>query len=294
MPPVVPISHRFASPSGVSLAVHDWGGNGDPVLLAHPTGFHGRVWAPVAERLVAAGRKVWSFDFRGHGDSDKAPDGTYRWDDFARDALGVVDHLELAGVPELLAVGHSKGGASLLWGAVHEPGTYPRIWCFEPIIVPVQAPVLAGVDNPLSAGARRRRDHWPSRADAIASYASKPPLNALSGDALEAYVDYGMRDLPDGTVELKCRPQDEATMYMMGASLGLFPDLGRVAVPVLVACGETTTSITPEFAAAIAEQLPSATLEVWGGHGHFGPIEDPDQAVESILRFADATATTPS
>ena len=35
------------------------------ILLAHPTGFHGRVWAPVAERLVAAGRHVWSLDFRG-------------------------------------------------------------------------------------------------------------------------------------------------------------------------------------------------------------------------------------
>ena len=285
----MPISHRFLGSSGVNLAMHDWGGAGDPVLLAHPTGFHGRVWAPVAERLVAAGRKVWSFDFRGHGDSDRSPDGQYRWEEFARDALAVTDHLELAGVPELLAVGHSKGGASLLWGAVHAPGTYPRIWSFEPIIVPVQAPILAGADNPLSAGARRRRDQWPSRAEALASYASKPPLNSLSPDALAAYVEYGTRDRADGTVELKCRPEDEANMYMMGASLGLFPDLGRVAVPVLVACGETTTSITPEFAAAIAEQLPSSTLEVWSGRGHFGPLEDPDQAVESMLRFARST-----
>jgi len=286
----VPISHRFTAPSGFNLAVHDWGGTGDPVLLAHPTGFHGRVWAPVAERLVTAGRKVWSFDFRGHGDSDPSPDGQYRWEEFARDALAVTDHLGLTGVGELLAVGHSKGGASLLWGAVHAPGTYPRIWTYEPIIVPVQAPILAGADNPLSAGARRRRDQWPSRADALASYASKPPLNALSADALEAYVDYGMRDRADGTVELKCRPQDEANMYMMGASLGLFPDLRRVEVPVLVACGATTNSITPEFAAAIADQLPTATLEVWSDRGHFGPIEDPDQAVESMLRFAASTA----
>jgi pimeloyl-ACP methyl ester carboxylesterase len=292
----MPISHRFASPDCVTLAVHDWGGDGDPVLLAHPTGFHGRVWAPVAERLVAAGRKVWSFDFRGHGDSDPSPDGQYHWEEFARDALAVTDHLGLAGVPELLAVGHSKGGASLLWGAVHAPGTYPRVWTFEPIIVPLEAAILAGADNPLSAGARRRRGQWPSRAEALASYASKPPLSSLSADALEAYVGYGLRDLPDGTVELKCRPEHEANMYMMGASLGLFPDLGRIGVPVLVACGETTTSITPDFAAAIAEQIPHATLEVWADRGHFGPIEDADRAVESMLRFDAATAgaTPPS
>jgi pimeloyl-ACP methyl ester carboxylesterase len=289
VPANVPISHRFVAPSGLSLAVHDWGGDGAPVLLAHPTGFHGRVWAPVASRLVAAGRKVWSFDFRGHGDSDPSPGSTYRWAEFAQDALAVTHHLELAGAPELLAVGHSKGGASLLWGAVREPDTYPRIWTFEPIIIPVESPVLAGADNPLSAGARRRRDVWPSRADALGSYSSKPPLNVLTPEALDAYVDHGFRDRPDGTVELKCRPADEATIYMMGASLGLYPDLVRVDVPVLVACGETTTSITPAFAQALVDQLPHATLEVWTHRGHFGPIEDPDQAVASMLRFAAST-----
>jgi pimeloyl-ACP methyl ester carboxylesterase len=232
-----PISHRFAAPSGVSLAVHDWRGTGDPVLLAHPTGFHGRAWAPVAARLVDAGRKVWSFDFRGHGDSD------------------------------------------------------PRIWCFEPIVIPSASPVLAESDNPLSAGARRRRDQWPSKAEALASYSSKPPLDTLTPEALRAYVDYGLRERPDGTVELKCRPEHEATIYMMGASLGLFPDLGKVDVPVLVASGETTTSITPELAQTIVDQLPRGTLEVWADRGHFGPLDDPDRAVTSMLRFAASTAS---
>src|SRR4051794_39272515 len=86
-PPSVPrVQHSFVAPSGLTLAVHDWGGDGDPVLLSHPTGFHGVAWQPTAERLVARGRRVWSFDFRGHGDSDPAPDGTYSWDGFADDA----------------------------------------------------------------------------------------------------------------------------------------------------------------------------------------------------------------
>ena len=71
-PMTQPRTHTIAGPVG-DLAVHEWGGTGAPTLLAHPTGFHGRVWAPVADRLVAAGRQVWSFDFRGHGDST-APD----------------------------------------------------------------------------------------------------------------------------------------------------------------------------------------------------------------------------
>ena len=289
MSPIAPTSHRFPTPDGVTLAVHEWGGAGDPVLLAHPTGFHGRAWAPVAANLVGEGRRVWSFDFRGHGDSDRSPDGTYRWEEFARDALAVTHHLGIAGAPELLVAGHSKGAASLLAGAIDEPGIYPRIWGYEPIIIPVDAPVLADADNPLSRGARKRRDQWPSRDEAFASYHSRPPLNALSAESLRAYVDYGLRDRPDGTVELKCRPEDEATMYMMGASLGLYPRLGDVSVPVVVACGGDTNSITQEMGERLTARLPHGTLEVWADRGHFGPLEDPKLAATSMLRFAEST-----
>jgi pimeloyl-ACP methyl ester carboxylesterase len=199
-----PRSRRFDA-GGVNLAVHDWGGNGHPVLLAHPTGFHGLSWAPVAARLVDAGRRVWSFDYRGHGDSDRSPDG-YQWSEFADDVMAVVNELDLAGDTNLLACGHSKGAASLLLGEAREPGTFARLWCYEPIVFPTDDPLPPQDDFPLAAGARRRRAVWSSRDEAFASYGSKPPLDVLNPVALRAYVDYGLRDRPDGQVELKCRP----------------------------------------------------------------------------------------
>src|SRR4051812_48810537 len=102
----LPTSHDFTA-NGIRLVVHDWGGTGTPVLLAHPTGFHGRIWQPVADLLLASGRRVWSFDFRGHGDSD-APDIEYSWHGFADDVLAVADHLGIDGHDSLLACGHSK------------------------------------------------------------------------------------------------------------------------------------------------------------------------------------------
>lgn len=287
MPAETVLSSSFRAPSGLELVVHDWGGDGPPVLLAHPTGFHGRVWAPVAQRLVARGRRVWSFDFRGHGDSDPAPGGDYRWSGFADDALAVADHLGLSGDPALLAAGHSKGGASLLLGAIARPGTYARIWAFEPIVFPTEVPIELADDNPMSAGARRRRATWDSRDQAYESYASRAPLDVFTPESLRAYVDYGFRDLPDGTVTLKCLPEHEARMYAMGASNGLFARLGEVTAPALIACGEQTDAINPELARRVAERIPVAQLQVWPGRGHFGPQEDPDAAVESMLRFAE-------
>ena len=278
--------HSFVAPSGLRLAVHDWGGAGDPVLLAHPTGFHGVAWQPTAERLVGAGRRVWSFDFRGHGDSDPAADGTYSWDGFADDADAVLTHLDLHGAPRLLTAGHSKGATSLMTVAWRRPGSIPRIWAFEPIVFPRYDASLQDPDNPMSDSARRRRAVWASRDAAIASYGSKYPLDVLTTEALHAYVDYGMRDLPDGTVTLKCRPEHEASIYTMGVVNGLWDRLGELTLPVRVVAGATSTAIPPSLATQIVDRLPDGHLELWPGHGHFGPMEDPDRAVRSILDFA--------
>jgi pimeloyl-ACP methyl ester carboxylesterase len=141
-------------------------------------------------------------------------------------------------------------------------------------------------DFPLSEGARRRRSVWPSREDALASYGAKPPLEVLQVDALRAYVDYGLRDRSDGQVELKCRPEDEAEMYAMGVANGVYPRLRDVRCPVVVVCGEHTDAIPPALGEIIVERLPYGRLEVMPGVGHFGPMQDPDSTVESMLRFA--------
>jgi pimeloyl-ACP methyl ester carboxylesterase len=272
----------------LSLAVHDWGGDGHPVLLAHPTGFHGTTWAPATARLVARGRRVWSFDFRGHGDSDRSPDNYY-WSHFADDVLAVVDHLGLGGDPTLLACGHSKGAAALFLGEAREPGTVARLWCYEPIVFPADEPLEPQHDFPLSEGARRRRAVWKSRKEAYAAYAAKPPLDVLHPDALRAYVEHGLRDRPDGRVELKCRPEDEAAMYAMGVANGVYPRLREVRCPTLVVCGEHTDAIPPKLGEMIVERLPRGRLEVMPGVGHFGPMQDPDATADSMLRFAAET-----
>jgi pimeloyl-ACP methyl ester carboxylesterase len=274
----------------VHLTVHHWGGEPDatPVLLAHPTGFHGVVWEPVATRLVARGYRVWSLDFRGHGTSDRSPDG-YSWDGFARDALAVTRHLGLDGDPSLVAAGHSKGATALLLGETEHPGTYARLWCYEPIMFPTTEPLPPNFDNPLTTGARRRRSVWDSPEQAEQAFASKPPLDVLHPGALHAYVAHGLRRTDDGRFVLACDPDDEAQVYAMAPEHGMFARLTDLHAPVLVACGEHSDAIPPRFAEQIAQRLPHATLEVFDGLGHFGPIEDPDRAVASMVAWERAT-----
>src|SRR5205814_8971928 len=142
--------------------------------------------------------------------------------------------------------GHSAGGAALLMAEQLRPGTFRAIFCYEPIVIPV-APPLGRGDNPLSEGARRRREVFASRDDAYENYASKPPFSVLHPEVLRAYVEHGFADRPDGQVTLKCRPEDEAQIYRMGSAHRAFGQFGAVRCPAVVACGADTDAFGPDL-----------------------------------------------
>ncbi len=275
------------TPDGVCIAFTDHGGDGPDLLLAHATGFCGGVWAPIAEALTA-GFRVVSFDERGHGASAPAPDGVYAWDGFATDALAVIDEL---GLHRPFGVGHSCGGALLLLAEIRRPGTLRAVWAYEPIIFPFETPITSPTENGnrLAVGARKRRRDFPSREEARANYAAKPPLNLLDPSCLDGYVACGLRDLADGTVTLACEPENEARTYEMGDSHGAYGRLGEVACPVALVCGETTDAIGPAVLPLLAERLPHATTDVWIEHGHFGCLADPKRTVASVRASFNGT-----
>lgn len=270
---------HVASTDGVTLAVHELGGPGSPALLAHATGFHGLVWAPFARSLT--GFTAVAPDLRGHGDSTRPQDRGFDWAGFADDVLACVDGL---GLRRPVGVGHSKGGAALLLAEARRPGTFRALWCFEPVVVSAEATQTAG-DNPLAAGARARRDHFGSRAEAEARFGSKPPLDVFDHEALHDYVAHGFADEPDGSVRLKCRPSDEADVYLMGSRNRAWEVLADVACPVLIARGTLDQFGPAAMAAPVAERLPAGRLQAFDDLGHFGPMEAPARLAEDARRF---------
>lgn len=267
---------------GVDVAVHDLGGDGPPLLLAHATGFCGLAWRPFAAALSERHRCL-ALDFRGHGCTDPNPGHDFHWSGFSADVLAVVDDLGLEGA---VAVGHSKGAAALLLAEAQRPGTFSRLWLFEPIVFPVDPPAPSD-EVPLVAGALRRRAEFPSRDEAAANFASKPPLDVLHPDALAGYVECGFRSLDDGRVTLSCPPEVEAQVYRMGPAHDMWWRLPDLATPATIACGAHTDAIVPDFAAAMAARLPHGRHEVFGDLGHFGPLEDPAATAAAAAEFLD-------
>jgi pimeloyl-ACP methyl ester carboxylesterase len=269
--PPAPVPVRAVpSSDGVTLALHDLGGDGPPVLYCHPTGFLAMTWAPLAAELAPVSHG-WALDFRGHGDSTEPASCDLAWRGLAEDVLAVVDAL---GVARIGGVGHSMGGAALVMAEQRRPGTFSALWVYEPILVPPMGRPPGGNGNPMAETARRRRPWFPDRAAAWANFSAKPPLSRLAPTALAAYVEYGLRERPDGgAVELKCRPETEARVFEGGFGNGAFERLGEVGCPVTVAVGGNGGPVDLGVAAAAA--LPRGRLERHPELTHFGPMEDP-------------------
>lgn len=280
------------SSDGVTVAVHDLGGapidtGVTPVVLAHATGFCGPVFTPLAHRLQHV--HAWAPDLRGHGASTTPADHHFAWSGWADDVLATLDVLGLPAPDRRrpIGFGHSGGGAALLLAEQRRPGTFAALYLFEPVVMPPDAWTSLG-GNPLTAGARQRRSTFPSRQAAYENFAGKPPMNQFDTAALQAYIDGGFVDQPDGSVRLACHPEDEARMYEMSRHSGAHDALPYITCPVVVARGRVDQSAGPSpWAAATAAALPHGRLEAFDQLGHFGPMEDPAALASSLQTIID-------
>lgn len=261
---------------GITIAMHDFGGTGSPVLLSHATGFHAHCWEPLAEELTPR-HHVTGFDHRGYGDAETVDPATIEWRQYGNDALAAARALSAQhdGQP-IIGVGHSMGGASLLMASLIEPSLFSHLFVFEPIVFPPHdSSTGERPPNPLAGGARKRKSVFDSYQAALDNFTSKPPMATFHPQAREAYVRHGFKQNQDGTVELKCLPEHEARTYETGGSHGTWEDLANVTVATWVISGAPAPFQPSGIASQIAERIPHSTYVQYDIMGHFGPLEHP-------------------
>ena len=276
---------RVASSDHVSVAVHEFGGTGRPLLLSHATGFHGYCYLPIADEL-SDDFTSFALDYRGHGDTARPDDWQVDWDRYGDDALAAARAIAPDG--GLVAFGHSMGGAGLLMAAHREPGLFDVIVAFEPIVFPPrEIDPHEGTENNgtlLSRGARKRRASFDSFQEAIANYSSKPPMMAFDPDVLRLYVAHGFRAAPEG-VRLKCDPEHEARTFDTGGTHATWAVLPEIETRVVVVAGKVDEFGPAAIAEEIADRLPNASYVERDEWNHFSPFVDP-AAMAGLVRDA--------
>ena len=265
---------QVPGPDGHSVALHDFGGEGPPLLFAHATGMHGWTWSIIAQYL-ADQFHCWALDFRGHGESAIEVTDDLHFEGFGRDVLAVVDAI---GERNVIGVGHSLGGAALVLAELARPGSFAELFLYEPGLKPNSVPSEneLAYQKAMIDAMKRRRSRFASREEALATYARKPPMSSFQAGALAAYVDYGFAPCPgdDGGVELKCRPEVEAQVVEMSLIHDAVARISSLSCPLTQAFGTLTSPAMHEAVSGVARLTGTPTIPV-DGLGHLGPMEQP-------------------
>lgn len=289
-PRPAPVTRRYPV-NGIDLAVHEWpaAGSATPLVFAHATGFHGRVWGAIAEQFPE--HPVYAIDLRGHGQSGGGP-----IDDWRIMARDVAEFLEQAGISGAVGIGHSMGAHTLLQVAADHPAAFKHLILFDPVILAPEfyAPgePLYTADNPHPA-IRRKRD-FASPEAMMERFRDRDPYNLFDARVFEDYCRFGLAPAPtgakeDGGMELACAPEMEASVYASSRSNGALLEASkRVAIPVLVVRAQQ--SDLQDFKSSptwpeLAEHLPQGTDLYRPDMTHFHPFQDPEDAARIIAEW---------
>ena len=290
--------------NGMGISGLDWGGDKPVALLHHANGFCAATLAPLARRLQPRFRVV-AIDARGQGESDVPllPEGA-QWACFADDLAAVARQILNETGHDRIAygIGSSFGGTASAIAEARHPGTFERIAMLDPPVHFGEAWMKeAGLDPDeirrrgpaLIELARKRRAVWPSRKAVRKAWRDKPTFVSWTPEAFDLYIDEGFRNLPDGSVELKCSPEVEAAVFEASATdTGLFATVADVACPALLAHagqGHFPKEIHEHF----ASHFPNGVLEVVDA-GHLMPYEDPDLCAQMLFEFTRQQPSTDS
>lgn len=189
-----------------------------PLIFSHANSFPAGTYRTLFGLLRARGFDVHALDRFGHDArypvSSNWPHLVQQLADFATPLV------QRWGQPAFL-VGHSLGGFLSVMTAAQHPALARAVLMLDsPLIHGWRATSLemakrTQLIGSLSPGkiSHKRRNTWPSRAEALAAFQTKKAFARWHPDVLQDYVELGMADTPDGHVTLHFSREEETAIY---------------------------------------------------------------------------------
>ncbi len=260
--------------NGVELFYELFGDSSKPTfVMTHGLGGHGRGYENQIEALSAE-FQLMLWDMRGFGQSERVPvtEGAYsRWT-LAKD---LSELLKATGINQAHIHGHSLGGLVSQQFAIDYPDQTLSL-VIQDTSAEIKAEYLGGWDGMLKT----------VREQGIGALPFDPQRSW--GDP---YIESNLEDIRAFTTATAERNAPE--VYAEGVRISgpelsenpVAPQLGQIACPVLVICGDQDRLTPPGGSVRIHRAIPQSKLVILPGSGHFPNIETTDAFNQALLEF---------
>ncbi len=254
--------------NGTTLNYRTAGSGGDTIVLVHGYSFSSKVWDKVIPK-IAKGWKIYAYDMRGFGGSDKPEDGyTYKF--MAEDLSQFMAELKIS---RAVLVGHSLGGIFLQDFATLYPGKTRAL-----VLANAQARHLPPIG--MKAVFKKRIDAYGSPDANRKIFVASTPRYFRKGNVTEEEMKVLIEiNMQSGTAALK-----KAFTHLLTAPELSAERWARITMPVLIVT--STHDIVPfRVAVALSDAIPNSRLAVIGRSGHTPMWERPDRFAEVLNDF---------
>ncbi|TKA79379.1 hypothetical protein B0A55_02845 [Friedmanniomyces simplex] len=244
--------------------------NGFPKELYEP------LWDELYERLKVKAiriRSIWIADVAHQGASgvlnERKLGNDPSWLDHPRDLFLMINHFRKEMKRPLIGIGHSMGGNNLVNISIMHPRLFTTLILMDPVIQRQLS--KQGNYSPAKASARRR-DRWPNRQVAEASFKRSKFYQTWDPRVLDLWIKYGLRNLP--TYLYPDATSASNTLPVLTA------DVSTATVPPSPSTEQEVTLTTTKHQEVLTflrqTPLPSQTQAVELTHPDLDPEADPE------------------
>lgn len=276
-----PATVAFRGDAALTLVADEWNRGEAPadrptILMLHGGGQNRFSWKNTGQILADHGFHVVALDARGHGDSDRAPDGEYTVDSLTRDVLAVLRQI---GRPVVL-IGASMGGLTGIRVA-HQAG--PQ--AVTKLVLVDVVPRFEG------EGSNRIRDFMSRHVHGFDTLEH-------AADAIAAYLPHRRRPTSLDGLKKNLRRRGDRwhwhwdPAFVTSAGGDPFVDVNRLEeeaialrIPLLLIRGKLSDVVSPEGVADFLAKVPAAGFVELSDAGHTAAGDDNDAFSAAVVEF---------
>jgi pimeloyl-ACP methyl ester carboxylesterase len=228
---------------------------------------------------------------RGHGDTTlKAdPKKLRSWHSFRDDLIFLIEN---SNAPAVLS-GHSLGGTASWLAALLRPDLVEKLVLVDPVILPLRYIFgyhlfnffnMAHFLNPLAKNALIRRNEWKTKEEAYDYFSEKKLFSKVSKEALNDYVNHGLKHNKKNNLTLKCDPKWESACFQLNTK-EVWNEVEHLKIPIKIILTKNSVVCNKFSQERIKKLAPQTEIVFIENTTHMLPLEASEEVSEEINKF---------